>query len=151
MLPIEPSLDFTEGAIRDELQMAQDSLRILADETGGYAALNSNDFTDAFDRIVRENSSYYLLGYYPTDTEQSDRFRQLDVRVTRPGLEVRARRGYVASGDEPVVRDANALGGTSPALAECAGQPAARSRVPDGGQRRGLQGRGAGGLGDHHG
>ena len=130
MLPIEPSLDFTEGAIRDELQMAQDSLRILADETGGYAALNSNDFTDAFDRIVRENSSYYLLGYYPTDTEQSDRFRQLDVRVTRPGLEVRARRGYVASGDEPVVRDANALGGTSPALADALDSPLPEAAFP---------------------
>ena len=130
MLPIEPSLDFTENAIRDELQFAQDSLRTLADETGGYAALSSNDFTGAFDRIVRENSSYYLLGYYPTDTEQSDRFRELDVRVTRPGVEVRARRGYVASRNEPVAREANALGGTSPALADALDSPLPEGAFP---------------------
>ena len=130
MLPTDPSLDMTPGAIRDELLMAQDSLRVLADETGGYAAVNSNDFTGAFDRIVRENSSYYLLGYYPTDTEQSDRFRQIEVRVTRPGLEVRARRGYVASRDEPVVRDADALGDTSPALASALDSPLPEADFP---------------------
>ena len=130
MLPTDPSLDMTPGAIRDELLMAQDSLRVLADETGGYAALNSNDFTGAFDRIVRENSSYYLLGYYPTDTEQSDRFRQIEVRVTPPGLEVRARRGYVASRDEPVVREADALGDTSPALASALDSPLPEADFP---------------------
>ena len=130
MLPTDPSFDMTPGAIRDELLMAQDSLRVLADETGGYATVNSSDFTGAFDRIVRENSSYYLLGYYPTDTEQSDRFRQIEVRVKRPGVQVRARRGYVASRDEPVVREADALGDTSPALARALDSPLPEAAFP---------------------
>jgi hypothetical protein len=79
-----------------ELQRSQDSLRTIAAETGGFAAVNRNDFTDAFARIVRENSTYYLLGYYPTNDRRDGRFRRIEVRVKRPGLQVRSRRGYVA-------------------------------------------------------
>ncbi len=68
-----------------ELQRSQDSLRTLATETGGFAAVNRNDFTDAFARIVRENSSYYVLGYYPTNDRRDGRFRRIEVRVKRPG------------------------------------------------------------------
>ena len=51
--------------LRNELQLSQDSLRTLADETDGFAAVNSNDFGSAFERIVSDNSSYYVLAYYP--------------------------------------------------------------------------------------
>ena len=44
---------------------AQDSLRALADETGGFAVVNTNQFANAFDRIVTDNSTYYVLAYYP--------------------------------------------------------------------------------------
>jgi hypothetical protein len=69
---------------------------VLADETGGFAAINANDFTAAFDRIVRANSSYYLLGYYPTNERRDGRFRSIEVKVNRPGVVVRARKGYTA-------------------------------------------------------
>ena len=80
----------------NELQLAQMSLRTLAGETGGFAAVNRNDFADAFARIVRENSSYYVLGYYPANERRDGRFRKIEVRVKRPGLQVRSRQGYVA-------------------------------------------------------
>ena len=63
---------------------------MLATKTGGFAAVNRNDFAGAFDRIVRENSSYYVLGYYPTNERRDGRFRTLAVRVKRPGLQVRS-------------------------------------------------------------
>jgi VWFA-related protein len=81
----------------DELRLSQDSLRTLADQTGGFAVVNQNNVDDAFDRIVRENSSYYVIGYYPANDKRDGRFRKIDVRVMRPGLTVRARRGYVAA------------------------------------------------------
>jgi VWFA-related protein len=84
------------SGFQSELSLSQHSLRTLTSETGGFAALNRNDFTDAFARIVSENSRYYVLGYYPANERRDGRFRRIDVRVKRPGVQVRARRGYVA-------------------------------------------------------
>ena len=83
-------------SMQNELRLSQDALRELADSTGGFAAVNRNDLNGAFDRIVRENSTYYLLGYYPQNEKRDGKFRKLQVRVKRPGLTVRSRRGYVA-------------------------------------------------------
>src|SRR4029077_16119926 len=55
---------------------------------------NRNDFSSAFDRLVRDNSSYYVLGYYPPDARPG-RVHKITVRVSRPGLTVRARKGYI--------------------------------------------------------
>jgi VWFA-related protein len=94
--PNDPTVGIDERSLQDELRRSQDSLRTLADETGGFAAVNSNDFSTAFDRLVRDNSLYYVLGYYPTNDKRDGRFRKIEVRMKRPGLRVRARRGYVA-------------------------------------------------------
>jgi VWFA-related protein len=80
----------------DEMRLEHDSLRAVADETGGFAVLNQNDFRDGFSRILEDNSSYYVLGYYPTNDRRDGRFRSVQVKVLKPGLRVRARRGYVA-------------------------------------------------------
>ncbi len=77
-----------------ELQMSQDSLRTLSEETGGFAVVNKNDYSTAYDRIVEDNSSYYVLAYYPPDPRPG-REHKIDVRVTRPGVQVRARKAYV--------------------------------------------------------
>ena len=113
-----------------ELQLSQTSLRTISAETGGFAALNRNDFSDAFARIVRENSSYYVLGYYPANERRDGRFRKLEVRVKRPGLQVRSRRGYVAPrGRAPEPARAGAAAG--PALT--AANEALGSPIPVGG------------------
>jgi VWFA-related protein len=98
----------------DAQRLAQESLRVLANETGGYAAVNRNDFTDAFARVVRENSTYYVLGYYSTNERRDGRFRRLEVRVKRPGLQVRSRRGYVAPRGRPAESRTAASPGTNP-------------------------------------
>jgi VWFA-related protein len=95
-LPDDTSLGLGQTSLQNELRTAQDSLRVLADETGGFASVNSNDFSTAFRRVVSDNSTYYVLGYYPTNERRDGRFRKVTVRVSRPGLEVRARRGYAA-------------------------------------------------------
>ena len=84
----------TQVAIIDELRRSQDSLRVLAEETGGFATIDANALSSAFDRIVDRNSRYYVLGYTPPEDAQNGRFHKIDVRAKRPGLTVVARRGY---------------------------------------------------------
>ncbi|PYR76756.1 MAG: hypothetical protein DMF87_17520 [Acidobacteria bacterium] len=93
----DPNLGLGIQSAMNELRLSQDSLRELADETGGFAAVNRNNVDEAFDRIVQESSSYYVLGYVPANDRRDGRFRKIDLRVTRPGVMVRARRGYVAA------------------------------------------------------
>jgi hypothetical protein len=107
--------------LQDTLRLCQQSLKVLAEATGGFAAVDRNDLSGAFARIVRENSTYYVLGYYPSNERRDGRFRRLEVRVTRPGLLVRARRGYAAPrgrAPEPrpavVAADGGQLGPASP-------------------------------------
>jgi VWFA-related protein len=78
------------------LRNRSDALRILADNTDGIAAVSSNDLARSFRRIVDDLSSYYLLGYY-SNGKLDGRFHTISVRVKRPGVQVRARRGYLAS------------------------------------------------------
>jgi VWFA-related protein len=100
-VPDDPTLGLGVQSMQRELQISQDSLRTIADETGGFAAVNANDFSTGFERIIRENSSYYVLGYYSTNTKRDGEFRSVSVRVKNPGLQVRARKGYVAPKGRP--------------------------------------------------
>jgi VWFA-related protein len=94
--PDDPLLRLGMTSFNDELRLAQQSLRSLAEDTGGYASVNSNDFTEAWTRVVSDNSNYYVLGYYPKNEKRDGRFRKIEVRVKRDGVEVRSRKGYTA-------------------------------------------------------
>jgi VWFA-related protein len=65
----------------------------LAADTGGFSVKNRNDLGEGMRAISAESSSYYLLGYVPP-TGGGEGFRRIDVKVARPGVRVRARRGY---------------------------------------------------------
>src|SRR4029453_892429 len=93
---IDPSLGFDAKGLLADMYLSQDSLRTLAEETGGYAAVNSNNLSNSLNRIVRLNSTYYVLGYYPKDARRDGRFHKIEVRIKRPGLRVSARKGYVS-------------------------------------------------------
>jgi len=91
-----------QSGLANELRVSQDSLRQLSDQSGGFAALNRNDYSSAFERIVRDNSSYYVLAYYPPSDKRDGKFHRIEVRVNdRPGLVVRSRRGYNAPRGKP--------------------------------------------------
>jgi len=70
--------------------------------------VNTNDFKTAFQRIVDDNSSYYVLGYYPTNDKRDGRFRKIEVKVPgHPQAQIRARKGYIsARGKTPEVKPA---------------------------------------------
>jgi VWFA-related protein len=125
--------------VLDDILIAQDNLRALATQTGGFAVI-SRTFPDAFARIRADNSRYYILGYYPTNVKRDGKFRKIDVRVRAAGLKVTARRGYVVpKGDKkeaPVVATAE---GTSIPLREALASalPGAVKFVDEGGRFNG--------------
>jgi VWFA-related protein len=77
------------------VRKSQDSLRVIAEETGGIAVVNQNDFGKALKRIDAETSDYYVLGYYSSNPDPTRRRRQMIVKVNRPGLSVWSRKEYV--------------------------------------------------------
>jgi VWFA-related protein len=81
------------------LSASQDTLVSLAADTGGRAFTDSNNFGAAFDRVRRDMSAYYLLGYSSTNESKDGRFRRIQVRVTNPDYRVEARAGYYSDRD----------------------------------------------------
>jgi len=83
------------------LRQRETTLRTIADATDGLAVLNSNDLDRGLRRIAADLSSYYLLGYYSSG-KLDGRFHAITVRVKRPRVQVRARRGYLAATPDAV-------------------------------------------------
>ena len=83
--------------LMQELSTSQANLRQLAEETGGVAFVGRNNFDQAFDRIVQENSTYYVLGYYSTNDRRDGKMRDVTVRVAGyPAAQVTYRKRYAA-------------------------------------------------------
>jgi len=97
-MPIESTEFMTTLPSVDQAMLTHriETLRTLAADTDGLAVVNSNDIERGIRRIVDDLTSYYLLGYYTSNTKLDGKFRSIKVRVKRPGVEVRARRGYLA-------------------------------------------------------
>ena len=89
---------------RDFLNATLDTLRVLASETDGRAIVNRNDLTLAMKQIVRDSSAYYLVGYNSTLAASDGKFHEIKVRVKRPGIQVRARKGYWALTSQEATR-----------------------------------------------
>jgi hypothetical protein len=125
----DPSLRLDMRGLQDEVRLSQDSLRSLSEQTGGFAVLNANEFRTGFDRIQRDNSTYYLLGYYSSNERRDGRYRKLEVRLKRPGLTVRARKGYVAPRGRDT-RPAPKANGMNQDLADALASPVPASGLP---------------------
>jgi VWFA-related protein len=76
------------------VRKSQDSLRVIAEETGGIAVVNQNDFGKALRRIDAETSDYYVLGFISKNPDPFRRNRRLEVKVLRPGVQVWFRKEY---------------------------------------------------------
>jgi VWFA-related protein len=89
---IDEQVDMMEW--NNYLRKSQDSLRVLAEETGGTAIVNQNDFERALKRIDAETSDYYVLGYYSSNPDPTRKHRAIQVKVQRDNVNVWARKGY---------------------------------------------------------
>jgi VWFA-related protein len=79
---------------RTYIQKTTSTLKYLAEETGGFAIVNTNDFAAELKRVDAETSDYYVLGFYSTNPDPKRRTRTLEVKVDRPGITVASRRAY---------------------------------------------------------
>ena len=96
-LPPRGSTTITPPSVDQAMLTARlTSLRTLAEATDGLAIVSSNDLAKGLKRVVDDLSSYYLLGYYSTG-KLDGKFHPITVRVKRPGVQVRARRGFLAA------------------------------------------------------
>ena len=77
----------------DYIMKTQNTLRDLAEETGGLAVVNMNDYDKAFKRIDNDTSDYYVLGYYSSNPDQTHRTRRVQINVLRKGATVVQQRG----------------------------------------------------------
>jgi VWFA-related protein len=98
----------------DMLRQRHETLKTAALDTDGIAVMDSNDINAGLQRVVADLSSYYLLGYSSTNAKFDGRYRTIRVRVKRPGVDVRARKGYQAPTAEEVAKRA-ALSSAAPA------------------------------------
>jgi VWFA-related protein len=74
-------------------------MRNLSEASGGRAFYNTNDLAGAIRRVIDDSATTYVLGYYPAHDKWNGEFREIKVKVDRPGVEVRSRKGYFATAD----------------------------------------------------
>jgi VWFA-related protein len=83
---LDEKIDMVEW--QNHVTSTQNSLRVLADLTGGIAVVNQNDFEKALKRIDAETSDYYIVGYYSNNPDPLKKRRKIEVKVKRPGMNV---------------------------------------------------------------
>ena len=121
LTPFEYDIDAVPGGAsisfqtdRRALQMTQDTLKALSEETDGRAIVNRNSLDQGLASIVRDSSFYYLLGYNSTQSQNDGKFHEIRVRVKRSGVDVRARKGYWAL----TAADVKRVGSAAPTVAK---------------------------------
>jgi VWFA-related protein len=96
------------GAARNRMSLVEagrpsifDAFFVVADQTGGFAVTGTSAFNPVLDRIVRENSSYYVIGYYSTNEVADGKFRNNEIKLSRDRLKAFYRKGYYAPEKHP--------------------------------------------------
>ena len=108
----------SQASDRKSLTQSIDTLRVISDNTDGRAIVNRNDLATGMKQIMRDMSGYYLLGYTSNTATTDGKFHTIDVRVKRPGVDVRARKGYWAyTADDAARATAPPKPGPPPAVA----------------------------------
>jgi VWFA-related protein len=107
---IDEQVDPTEW--RTSIVKQQETMRDIAERTGGEAVVDDNNFTGALKRIDAEASDYYMIGYYSNNPNPTSGRHRIEVKVTRPGLTVQSRTEYV---DPPPSRPTAAPAAAAPA------------------------------------
>jgi VWFA-related protein len=117
--------------VADEQTDSIRNLHSLSESTGGFAAVNRNDFTSAFERIDLESSSYYVVGYSPERPAKPGEFRSIQVKVSRPDVRISARNGYSGKAETTVRRTVTDYAASEPTSGFPMPSARGRGRAPE--------------------
>lgn len=95
-----------QGVFIDQVQIqnVQSSIRLMAEETGGKAIINTNSFLPGLERIADDFRTYYSLGYSPPHSGDG-RYHEIKVKLKKKGLVARNREGYRDKNPETQMND----------------------------------------------
>jgi VWFA-related protein len=95
---------------KDERMASHDTMRDMADRTGGKAFIGTNNLVGSMSSSVDDGSTYYTLEYYPSNKTWDGKFRTIQINSSRPGVKLRYRQGYYALDPEKIHQaDSDAL------------------------------------------
>src|SRR5215204_374954 len=92
-----PDATRMERARVTSFDTGEDGPTILTEGTGGFLVRNIDEIKRGFGLIVRDTSTYYVIGYQPDNPTMDGKIRRIEVKVNRPGVKVRARKSYAAT------------------------------------------------------
>ena len=95
-LGANPDVVRADRARSASFDTGEDGPNILAQGTGGFAIRNIDDISRGFGLVVRDTSTYYVIGYQPDNATMDGKVRKLEIKTKTPGLKVRARKSYAA-------------------------------------------------------
>jgi VWFA-related protein len=95
-LSINPDVVKRDRARSAAFDTGEDGPNILTQGTGGFMVRNIDDMSRAFGLIVRDTSTYYVIGYQPDNATMDGKVRKIEVKSSMPGVKVRARKSYAA-------------------------------------------------------
>ncbi len=96
-MSINPDVTMMERSRATNFDTGEDAPNILTEGTGGFMIRNTDDIKRAFGMIVRDTSSYYVIGYQPDNAAMDGKVRKIEVKAAVPGVKVRARKSYAAT------------------------------------------------------
>jgi Ca-activated chloride channel homolog len=88
------------GSDTEDFMQGSAYLKDLAENSGGAFFDGNTDLSDAFTNVAKELASQYSIGYYSTNTSRDGKFRKVQIKLKKPGLVARTRKGYYAPKDK---------------------------------------------------
>jgi len=126
-----PAIDSQDigAAFAETFEEAQGAESVSVD-SGGFVIKNTNDLNKGIKRIAEESQAYYLLGYNTTNAAHDGKFRKITLKVSRKGLEVRARKGYYAPLEGKTAVVAKKPGAADPEIQQALDSPYEMGDIP---------------------
>jgi VWFA-related protein len=89
-----PPVQTNPGSSSDEYMAGRAYLSQLSEYSGGLLLDGMTNLDDAFFQVAKELASQYSIGYYSTNQKHDGKFRKVQVKITKPGLVARTKKGY---------------------------------------------------------